>query len=349
MNQTLKEIQKLVSFKLSSDDLQEAHTLLQKFGNSPMVIKQIIEHLRNKHSLDLKEYQIKQLNELPDQSYKKAVNIHQKLDLNLLRPPFIIINTILDNSVIQDSDNYEFLARHVFNLVGQDNRIINNETRIKYPLRDIIKIQIEEFNIPSYFTEIPPNTSPSSFIYYKTNPLTKRICVSLEEIPDKINLKPTNIHEGFQYNSFFKTEALGNITKLTPILENGEQLIAPIKSITSLTLTLFDSMNLMYLPKCYFTATFIPSVSPTTFTTTYNDILTPTEIVQILDSTSGYLPLLNKSGYAVQTSSLNTFTLQIDTSSLIGGPFTCNIYRPNCRIQIPIRFTMLRPEISDIY
>jgi len=282
-----EEINKLANFLIEELFINDMFNLLHKYMND--------ELNKSDNSTYLADTQkIKQISKQLDLNINQAINkVSHTLEKNILFPNYVRQYVVLDN-LYQDWNvssiiNYnpldipllgnglngikDELSWYLSSLLqsSQTNETYSKTILLKYPLKNIIGIQLLGFNISYYLkytgdVGIIPGFSPyklSGWNYYTLvlTPPQKMIKINISEIKEKFyssNQELYTILANTQYdNEYYNNNSDKSfITKVKPINNGIIQFRYPIQEITKLSFSFndfnIDKKNMILLSPLYY-------------------------------------------------------------------------------------------------
>ena len=320
----------------------------------------------NNNMTNMQEYMLSEL-KTPDGREKNmrvpdreefAKMISSRLDRNLLLPQFGTQYVALDSYF----GNYNGVAARYLNFpMSANNNAANNYTiNLKYPIENVIRVEIQNFTLPQYIIGITSASAAPAIAAaggFQKSPPAQLINITMRELVETTKTSPV-----FNYNFLCRCEwsetkydgtNLVNLSKVTPI--NAVQTFKfPLKYLTNLTVQFNDMLHEMWMPNPIITSNAVTYAAPTVITINSGINISANEIVYISDfktDTPALDALMNAAtGYIATFINETTFFIGLDTSAYAAAlqPIQLfNVAIPSRRIVIPMVITQLRPEVID--
>lgn len=327
---------------------------------------EIFANKLNNNMTNMQEYMLSEL-KTPDGREKNmkvpdreefAKMISSRLDRNLLLPQFGTQYVALDSYFA----NYNGAAARYLNFpMAANNNAANNFTiNLKYPIENVIRVEIQNFTLPQYIIGISSASAASTVAAaagFQKSPPAQLINITMRELVETTKTSPI-----FNYNFLCRCEWSEskydgtnsvNLSKITPI--NAVQTFKfPLKYLTNLTVQFNDMLHEMWMPNPIIYSDLVIYANPTVITISNGVNVSATEIVYISDfktDTPALDNLINSAtGYMATFITENTLSINLDTSAYIGASQpvrTFSISIPSRRIVIPMVIIQLRPEVID--
>lgn len=210
------------------------------------------------------------------------------------------------------------------------------------PLRDIIEMEVSEFFIPYVAT---------------ADTQYRRVSLLINEIQHQSVI----CHEGRRWHFLFDTTIVGSRIRLTPTgRPNRSQFKSafPITKLDKITVTfgnplqpiVFDTDRLMMTPTYGINPIVFTTLNATPHNLVNNDLVyfqTFTTLTPLVDATL-IAQVNNANGWPVTVLGVTSFSIPLNAIGTVaplgGGVLQC--YFGSKRIEVPIRFTFLRPLAS---
>jgi hypothetical protein len=320
----------------------------------------------NNNMTNMQEYMLSELKtpdgrernmRVPDRE-EFAKMISSRLDRNLLLPQFGSQYIALDSYF----SNYNGAAARYLNFpMAANNNAANNYTiNLKYPIENVIRVEIQNFTLPQYLVGVSSAGSAPSIaatVGFQKSPPAQLINITMRELVETTKTSPI-----FNYNFLCRCEwsetkydgiNMVNLSKVTPI--NAVQTFKfPLKYLTNVTVQFNDMFHDMWMPSPIILSDTLTYANPTIITLNGGVNVSSTELVYISDfkSDNPALDILMNSaaGYLATYINETTLSLALDTSAFAAASqpiHSFNISIPSRRIVIPMVITQLRPEVVD--
>lgn len=213
--------------------------------------------------------------------------------------------------------------------IGQPGTI-----QIQDTLQQVIQMKIGPFWLPIY----NPLITYYDTIRMAITEFSPQSVQVQEYLTTGIQVTPEFYHFEFQIKKM-----AGNKVYLVPVNDTFT-FRKSFSQITAITVIFRYPFNILAVQKDYGTYTMTYGVV-TTLTTTANTNLSTGDLIYIMNSNSGSViidqQLMNSSGYIVTMLSPTSFTINVNTSSLIGSQSNITVYYGSKRFTFEIEFVSL--------